>query len=82
MKPGTPILPVTDRDCRLELWIEQRTGGRVRGLRVESVGERIVVHGVAGSYHVRQLAINAILEALETTDRDHKEWLELDIEVA
>ncbi len=49
----------------IERWVNQRTSGRVHCLRVETVGERVVVHGHAGSYHVRQLALAAALEALE-----------------
>jgi hypothetical protein len=36
----------------------------------------------AGSYHVRQLAINAVMEALEAAQRDRTDTLEFDIEVA
>lgn len=60
----------TEQECpelgsRLERWIAHRTGGRVHRLRVEKVGDRVIVRGHTGSYHVRQLALAAVLELLE-----------------
>ena len=49
----------------LERWISQRTGGRVHRLRVQADRSRVTVRGQAGSYHVRQLALAAVLDALE-----------------
>lgn len=61
---------------QVERWINQRTGGRVRNLSVECAGDRVIVHGRAGSYYHKQLALAA---ALETVDPD---WLVFDIDVA
>jgi hypothetical protein len=44
----------------LEQQIVRRTWGRVRHLRVERVDGRIVVHGSAPSYYVKQLVLEAI----------------------
>ncbi len=45
---------------QLEQWIDERTQGRVRGLRVEVTEGRVTVHGSAESYHVKQLAVQAV----------------------
>jgi hypothetical protein len=68
-----------DGNSRLERWIEQRTGGRVCGLRVENHAGQWIIHGRTGSYYVRQLALAAVLELLEP---EQLEQVELDIEVA
>ena len=67
-----------DLTCQLENWIEQRTSGRVRDVSVEIIGRRVVVHGHAGSYYVRQLALAAVLEVLQP---ERVEQVELDIDV-
>src|SRR5262245_8415471 len=71
----------SDLTCHLERWIEQRTGGRVHKLSVETVGDRLVVHGYSGSYYVRQLALAAVFETLEAMDFEKPEQVDLDIEV-
>jgi hypothetical protein len=48
----------------LERQIEHRTNHRVRRLRVEITSERVVVHGYSLSYYVKQLALQAVLDAL------------------
>jgi hypothetical protein len=56
------------RDAELEGTIErriaERTWGRVHWLRVAVSGGRAVVSGYAPSYYIKQLAIQAALEAL------------------
>ena len=49
-------------------WVNQRTFGRVRSLRVENTQDGIVLHGCAGSYYVKQLAVQAALEATYSLD--------------
>lgn len=71
----------SDLSSRLERWVEQSTGGRVHCLRVETGSGRIILHGYTGSYAVRQLALNAVLEALERVQPDEGIEVELDIEV-
>lgn len=46
----------------IERNIRNRTGGRVRRLRIEVADGRIVVRGSAASYHVKQLALQAVLD--------------------
>jgi carbon storage regulator len=71
------------REDRLERQIVERTGGRIRSLRVEALPGRIVVHGRAGSYYVRQLAHAAVLETLGPAgDAGLTEQVEVDIQVA
>jgi hypothetical protein len=48
----------------IEQRITERTWRRVRRLRVEVCAARVVVHGQTLSYYAKQLAIQAVLEAL------------------
>jgi hypothetical protein len=48
----------------IERRIVERTRRRIRQLRVRVRAERVVVHGQTLSYYVKQLAIQAVLEAL------------------
>jgi hypothetical protein len=48
----------------IERRIAARTWRRIRQLRVEVCAERVVVHGQTPRYHAKQLAIQAVLEAL------------------
>jgi hypothetical protein len=50
-----PVRALTNR-------IVQRTWDRVRHLRVERKADRIMVHGLAPSYYVKQLVLEAIRE--------------------
>src|SRR5262245_7638554 len=68
-------LPEMSLANALEAQIHSRTGGRLRFLRVWTVGERVSVSGAAPSYAVRQLAEQAAL-SLVPPGR-----LELEIEV-
>jgi hypothetical protein len=52
-----------------------RTGGRLRSLRVGTVGNRLCVWGSAPTYHVRQLAEQAALSLMPASR------LQLEIEV-
>ena len=81
MKGSVSEPAATDLNSHVERWIEQRTGGRVHSLSVEAVGDRVIVHGHTGSYYVRQLALAAVLEALEAAESEPPEQVELDIEV-
>lgn len=73
---------VTDIEKALERMIRDRTGGRVRGLRVQIWGERFVLCGWTGSHHVVQLAIAGLFEGLLALSLDRPEHVELDIDVA
>lgn len=78
MNASTVELSTSDLNAQLERWIDQRTSGRVRSLRVENDRGRVVVRGHTGSYYVRQLALAAVMEVLEG---GRSEQVELDIEV-
>ncbi len=71
---------LAEQTDRLECSITRRTGGRVRNLRVETVDGRVVVRGRCDSYHVRQLALAAVLEAFEASE-SQSDRIELDMEV-
>jgi hypothetical protein len=71
----------SDLNFLVERWIDQRTSGRVRSLRVEQVGQRMVVYGHAGSHYVRQLALCAVQEALESFRAEPTLQREVDIQV-
>lgn len=55
-----------DRQLRdqLERHIQSRTGRRVRNLAVELRPERIVLRGLAATYHVKQLAQHGVQDLL------------------
>jgi DNA-binding response OmpR family regulator len=72
--------PMAEQNGRLERLIEMRSGCRVHNLRVETIDGRVIVHGCSGSYHVRQLALAAVLEAFESSALERRN-VELDIEV-
>jgi hypothetical protein len=59
MKPEVPQL----RD-QLERSILSRTGRRIRNLAVELCSEQVILHGRAGSYHLKQLAQRGVQDLL------------------
>ena len=62
----------------VEEQIVQRTWGRIHALRVERIGERLIIHGRTSSYYVKQLALLAALEVLGSRETA---TLDLDIQV-
>jgi carbon storage regulator len=62
-------------------WITQRTGGRVRGLRVAEENGRIVVSGKVPSYYARQLVCAAVLDALPTLGTEDPNEVEFALDV-
>jgi hypothetical protein len=48
--------------CMLEKKILEKTFGRVRPLEVELGHDKIIVHGRCPSYHIKQLAIQALID--------------------
>jgi CheY-like chemotaxis protein len=72
---------LAEQNGRLECSIAMRTGGRVYDLRVETVDGRVIVRGRADSHYVKQLALAAVMEALEASEAQ-SERVELDIDVA
>ena len=69
-----------DHNARLECAIARRTGGRVRDLHVEINDGHVIVHGCTESYHVKQLALAAVLEAFEASESP-SERVDLEIKV-
>lgn len=71
-----------DDDGILERSVERRivqhTWGRIHRLHVELSGDRLIVHGSAGSYYAKQLALEAALDSLGSTNATA---VELDIEI-
>src|SRR4029077_5174804 len=57
--------PISPREGRLESLIEHRLGNRVRDLRVEVRPAGLVLLGRASTYHAKQLAQHAALEAAD-----------------
>jgi carbon storage regulator len=72
----------TDADARLADWIKRRTGGRIDALRVERQAGRVIVHGCARSYYVRQLAQHAARELLDESWLDRSDEVVVDITVS
>lgn len=70
-----------DLEARVERWIMQRTSGRVRNLHVEASEQAVTVRGHAGSYYVRQLALAAVLEALEDLHGQPTDRMDFDVVV-
>ena len=56
----------TDLKAALGRQIEHRTDGRIRLLHVDVQSDRIVVAGTAPSYHLKQLALEAVLDVIRT----------------
>lgn len=61
--------------------IAARTHGRVFGVEVEVIDERVIVRGRSASYHGKQLACVAARELLDSLDSAPFRQVELDIEV-
>lgn len=51
--------------ARIEQSVHSRTGGRIRGLRVEIVDGEVVISGRTSTYYSKQLATHAVLSAVE-----------------
>lgn len=49
---------------RIERIVRCRTGGRIRDLRVDVSGERVVISGIATTYYAKQLATHAALDEI------------------
>ena len=57
---GTPTL-----ERLVECSIRAQTGGLIRGLEVESAGDRLIIRGVADLFYHKQLATRAAMEVCE-----------------
>ena len=56
-------MPPTLHD-RITRKVQERTGRRVFGLDVQVKGGQIVLRGLAGCFHVKQLALSGVREVL------------------
>ena len=59
-------LSAPDLNWAIERQIVQRTHGRIRQLDVDASSERVVVRGFASCYYLKQLAVAAVSEIVET----------------
>jgi hypothetical protein len=61
--------------CQLRVDLENvvlaRTGRRIRNLDIELLPQRVVLHGVALSFHVKQLAQQGVREILPNVDLEN-----------
>jgi hypothetical protein len=64
-------------ESAIERGIAQRTGGRIRLPRVEVFADRIVIRGCAPCHHVRQLALQRVLDVRGTASE-----MRIDLNVA
>ncbi len=44
--------------------ILHRTNGRVQTLEVEVIGNRVIIRGITTSYHLKQLAIQSVIDVI------------------
>jgi hypothetical protein len=51
----------------VETAIRKRTWGRIRDLRIEVLGQLVIVRAGALTFHVKQLALEAARKAVPTT---------------
>ncbi len=66
---------LADLPLLIKRGIGERTHGRVRELSVETTGDRLIVRGCVNSCHVKQLALEAVIDASDSLA------IELDIRV-
>ena len=61
--------------CQLRVDLENvvlaRTGRRIRNLDIELLPQRVVLHGLALSFHVKQLAQQGVREILPNVDLEN-----------
>ena len=63
--------------------IVERTGGRIRRLRVEVIGNRVVIGGSAPSYYLTQLALRGARDVLgSAANQIELNVIELNVEVS
>ena len=67
------------RERAIERQVMQRTWGRIQALEVEVTDNRVAVRGRAPSYYVEQLALQGVLDLIESASTMR---IELNIQVA
>jgi hypothetical protein len=79
--PGQDSLPSgTALEQTIYRQIKHGTSGRVQALKVAIAGPKLVIGGIAPSYHVKQLALKGALDIVGST-RDSELKLCLDVAV-
>ena len=58
------------REAQLERWIDQKTNGRIYRLNVETIGDRVIVHGCSSTHYAKQLALAAALDVVRSGQVD------------
>ena len=58
------------REAQLERWIDQKTNGRIYRLNVETIGDRVIVHGCSSTHYAKQLALAAALDMVRSGQVD------------
>ena len=76
---SVPLSP--DLDATLAHSITRRTAGQIGSLHVEIAEGRVIIHGRSRSSHTRQLAQEAVMEALKSSSSCHPVDLEYRIEM-
>jgi hypothetical protein len=64
----TEFVSSVDLQQALTARVQQRTGRRVRGLRVELLPEGVILRGQAPTFHVKQLAQHGVRDLLPQVD--------------
>jgi hypothetical protein len=67
-----------EREVTIKRQVVRRTGGRIQMLEVEVSDDRVVVRGRVGSYYLKQLALQGVLDVLGPTPMMR---IELNVEV-
>jgi hypothetical protein len=63
LQTGTTLLSPQTISERIERCVRLRTGGMIRGLRVDVTDEEVVISGRTTTYYNKQLATHAALDA-------------------
>ena len=61
---NVPQLPARTLDCELTRRIDTLTFRQVRDLNIAQNADRVILHGRANSYYVKQLATHAVLDLM------------------
>lgn len=64
--PATDTLPTPEQEmalAQLEQRISHQTAGRIHDLRVEAIGDQILLSGRTNTYYAKQLATQIALDA-------------------
>jgi hypothetical protein len=68
-----------DREQAIRHRIAERTAGRIRTLEIEVLDDRVVIRGHAPSYYLKQLALQGVLDVIDSKEAG---IVEFNVEVA